>query len=208
MKSIYGNRILFVNDHDLLCQGIQRVLNKTGYQNVDIDSGKQVKKKLKENSYNLLIQDLQRPRPNGFELYYWMKKNEELANIPIILATVSIPVYMDKRKFTVIGNHKFDITFEIVFNYTEEEFGKRPKYIGTMPRLFVEGYISNIIHTLEDLRNMIAHIFKYQIHIRDQEKEFARRNEILWPKVIGLLANSIDPFNHGAKRRSFNDGWD
>ena len=208
MENIYDNRILCVNDHDLLCQGLQQFLNNLGYQNVDTDSGKQVKKKLKTNPYNLLIQDLQRPRPNGFELYYWMKKNKELANIPIILATVSRPVYMDKRKYTVIGNHKFDLTFEIVFNYTEEEFGKRQKYIGKMPRLFVEGYIHLYTASNEDVRDMIARIFKHQIHLKDQEKEFASRNEILWPKVIGLLANSIDPFNHGAKRRSLNDGWD
>jgi len=137
-----------------------------------------------------------------------MKKNKELANVPIILATVSIPVYMDKRKFTVIGNHKFDLTFEIVFNYTEEEFGKRPKYIGTMPGLFVEGYIHLHTASSEDVRDMIARIFKYQIHLKDQEKEFARRNKLLWPKVIGRVANSRDLFNHGDKRRSSNDGWD
>jgi len=190
MNDIYDNRILVVNDHNIFRQGFQRFLNNIGYQNVDIDSGQHVKKKLKTNPHNLIIQDLQRPHPNGFELYYWMKKQKKLANIPIILATGSFPIYMDKRKLTTIGNHKFDLTFEIVFKYSEEEFGRRAKYIGRMPRLFVEGYISLCTSSPEDISDIVARIFKYQIHLRDQEKEFARRNKLLWPKVIGRVAQS------------------
>ena len=77
MKNIYDNKILVVNDGRFWCKVFQQFLNNLGYQNLDIDSGKQAKKKLKTNPYNLLIQDLQRPRPNGFELYYWMKKKKD-----------------------------------------------------------------------------------------------------------------------------------
>ena len=177
MNSIHDNKILVVNDHSMVTSGVQTIFNAAGYHDVEIDDGQNAKKMLMQNHYDLLIQDLDRPEPNGVELYRWMKSDSRAANIPIILVTVAVPLFISDIRFTVIGKRKFELTVEAVF--------------GCFGRLYIEGYsglgfsINNMPGSEpERVEEQAARIFRFWMNCRDPEREHERRNRYLWPAVM------------------------
>ena len=190
MKKEYNQKILLINDCPDAIKMLHRVLTDIGCTNIDIDDGKKAKKKIKRNKYDLVIQDLQRPAPNGFELYYWMKHHKAFRNIPIILATASRPREIVEKYDTEIDGEIFHGTFLIDFYYSENEFGKRPKHVGNPAVLYVEGYqclrpyLGYLKKDPKYIQHFIEDIFSYRSSIRDIEREYERRNIYLWPKVL------------------------
>lgn len=176
MNSIYDNKILVVNDNSTVVEDIKMRMNNAGYHNVDVDDGESAMKMLEKNGYDLLIQDLQRPKQSGSNLYRWMKENDRTANIPIILSTVAMASFLNIVRFTVIGKKKFELTFESFFN----DFGQ----------LYVEGYdclglciYDGKIANFDSVEDQAARIFRFWMNCRDPEKERERRNGYLWPAI-------------------------
>lgn len=172
MKSIYENKILVVNDSSTMVEIKKRLMNNAGYHDVDTDDGQNAKKMLQKNKYDLLVQDLQRPKPSGRELYCWMKDNDRTANIPIILMTAGIASFISSVRFTVIGKKKFEITHEVFFN----DFGL----------YFIDGCqccTTNFKDVMEPVEDQAARIFRFWMNCRDPEKERERRNRYLWPAI-------------------------
>jgi hypothetical protein len=175
MKSIYDNKILVVNDSSSMVELIKRLMNKAGFHHIDTDDGESAKKMLEMNAYDLLIQDLQRPEPpSGRELYRWMKADERIANVPIILFTAGIASFLSDVRFTVIGKKKFEITHEVFF----DKFGQ----------YFIEGCVCGTSNYREDMmmesvEDQAARIFRFWMNCRDPEKERERRNRYLWPDI-------------------------
>ena len=172
MADIYDSRILLVNDHTGVCEWQKKFLSDAGFRNIDIDDGSRAASILAKTGCDLLIQDLQRPKPNGVDLYMWMKRCDEYANIPIILATVSTPLYMENTRFTKLNSLKFELTFEMVFSESAPA------------SMYVEGYLClwPTLMEMEDLEDQAERILRFWTGI-DKEKEYERRNRHLWPAV-------------------------
>jgi CheY-like chemotaxis protein len=189
--SVYQNRIMIVNDSDSVCLGLKDVLVDRGYTRIEFDDGSGVQRKLADRHYDLLIQDLQRPSPNGFEFYYWIKRQESLSNIPIVLATASSPLYLDESRKTVVGGMEFEGTYRVDFAYNEEEFGPKPEYISSRASLFVEGYWPFGWSMYGgDTVNILDDIFDKRAAVEDPGDEYSLRNALLWPVVLRLLTTS------------------
>ncbi len=184
MNEIFESRILCLDDSSVIRTGVQNILLAQGYKNVDSDSGQNAKELLKENKYDLLIQDLQRPKPNGFELYFWMKNNPDLANIPIILCTLSDPIYFDERRFTFLNGKKFELTFEVRISGGFPHEYSLKRYGNEIPPLYIEGFFSKAWYPHSDeITEIVPKILSYFKGCRDLVKEHERRNKYLWPNV-------------------------
>jgi CheY-like chemotaxis protein len=172
MDDIHDSRILLVNDHTGVCEWQKKLLSDAGFSNIDIDSGYKAQKILKKGRHDLLIQDLQRPELSGYYLYKWMKEKKKLANIPIIIATVSESLWVDKTGFTSIGKQKFELTYEMSFQDCAPS------------SMFIEGYIC--LGSVEDetasLISQADRILRFWTGV-DRKKEYERRNRYLWPVV-------------------------
>ncbi len=81
------NKIVVVEDEELLGLSIQRYLQKSRYDCqlfIDVESAI---KWLKENPVDLVLSDIRLPVKSGLELLQWIRSNRELQNVPAILMT-------------------------------------------------------------------------------------------------------------------------
>jgi DNA-binding NtrC family response regulator len=63
-----SNRILVVDDEDIIRESLSYILNKEGYEVTSAENGKVAFEHLKENSFDLVITDLEMPEMKGTEL--------------------------------------------------------------------------------------------------------------------------------------------
>ena len=81
-------RILIVDDFATLRMSLKSVLEQLGYPEMDeAKDGQEAIDKLKEKDYDLIISDIDMPVMNGFELLDYVKKDDNLKNIPVIFIT-------------------------------------------------------------------------------------------------------------------------
>ena len=81
-------KILIVDDFATLRMSLKSVLEQLGYSEIDeAKDGKEAVGKLKEMDYDLIISDIDMPVMNGFELLDYVKKDDNLKNIPVIFIT-------------------------------------------------------------------------------------------------------------------------
>ena len=81
-------KILIVDDFDTLRMSLKSVLEQLGYPEMDeAKDGQEAIDKLKEKDYDLIISDIDMPVMNGFELLDYVKKDDNLKNIPVIFIT-------------------------------------------------------------------------------------------------------------------------
>ena len=78
---------------------------------------------MKQNDYDLVILDIMMPNKNGPEVVKYMKKDERLRNIPILLFSASGPI-----------NNLADELKEIVDAYLRKPF-MRKEFIQTVNKL-------------------------------------------------------------------------
>ncbi|HSG27806.1 MAG TPA: response regulator [Candidatus Krumholzibacterium sp.] len=180
MDSIFDSRIMLVDDHDLVRESLRNLFMDKGFTDVDTDSGRNVQNVLKSRKYDLVVQDLQRPNLDGADLYCWMKSHKELANIPIVLLTMSNPLFIDERGFTLIDRHKFELTHAASFMETcplVPPVGKSKD-----PVIYIEGYV-NKSDSSEQLFATVSRALKFWKCCKDVGWEKERRNKYLWPNV-------------------------
>lgn len=78
------DRLLVVDDEEVLAKGLQSALEAEGYQVEVAYDGQQAWDKLQVNSYDLLVLDVMLPKIDGFSLCKMIRKTSE---IPIIMLT-------------------------------------------------------------------------------------------------------------------------
>ncbi len=93
-----AERLLIVEDEDTLCQSLQRVLAKEGYE-VDIaDSAESAFKLLEGNVYDLIITDIILPGVSGIELLTKYRKTNPRQKVIIITAYASLVTAVEAIK--------------------------------------------------------------------------------------------------------------
>jgi two-component system chemotaxis response regulator CheY len=81
-------KILIVDDFATLRMSLKGILEQLGYSEIDeAADGQEAVGKLKEKNYDLIMSDIDMPVMNGFELLDYVKKNDDLKNIPVIFIT-------------------------------------------------------------------------------------------------------------------------
>lgn len=91
-----GMRILLVDDHAILIDGIQSLLERAGYQIVcQAESAEMALEFLKKNEVDLMITDFNMPGMDGLSLIHTVKRLN--ANIKIILLSMHDEVHLVKE---------------------------------------------------------------------------------------------------------------
>ena len=81
-------KILIVDDFATLRMSLKGILEQLGYSEIDeAEDGQEAVAKLKEKDYNLIISDIDMPVMNGFELLNYVRKDDNLKDIPVIYIT-------------------------------------------------------------------------------------------------------------------------
>lgn len=90
--------LLIVEDEDTLCQSLQRVFKKEGYD-VDIaDSAEAASTLLANRSYDLIITDIILPGISGIELLATYKKKNPTQKVMVITAYASLTTAVEAIK--------------------------------------------------------------------------------------------------------------
>jgi DNA-binding NtrC family response regulator len=93
-----AERLLIVEDEDTLCESLQRVFSKDGYE-VDItDSAESAFKLLEGKSYNLIITDIILPGISGIELIAKYKEQDPEQKVVVMTAYASLETAVEAIK--------------------------------------------------------------------------------------------------------------
>ena len=79
--------ILVVDDSITTRTLEKNILEVAGYQVTTATDGLEALKRLKENSIDLIVADIQMPRMDGFVLTTQLRESNEFSHLPIILVT-------------------------------------------------------------------------------------------------------------------------
>ena len=88
-------RILIVEDEDTLCESLQRVFKREGYEADIADSAETAYRLLETKSYDLIITDIILPGISGIELIAKYKKQNPDQKVIIMTAYASLQTAVD-----------------------------------------------------------------------------------------------------------------
>lgn len=91
-------RLLIVEDEDTLCQSLQRVLEKEGFEVDRSGSAEEAFELLKTRSYHLVITDIILPGISGIELLAKYKKENPQQKVMVITAYASLAAAVEAIK--------------------------------------------------------------------------------------------------------------
>jgi DNA-binding response OmpR family regulator len=83
------NRILVIEDENLMNRTIEFQLKKDGHEVDTAMDGKSGLAKVEANDYDLVILDIMLPYLNGLEILAKMKQNEAKKNVPVIIISAT-----------------------------------------------------------------------------------------------------------------------
>ena len=78
-------RILLVEDEPRLNEFVSKGLKEQGYSVSAVTNGGEALELAATEFYDLIILDLMLPNMNGYDVLKYMKKNDNLADIPVII---------------------------------------------------------------------------------------------------------------------------
>src|SRR5574342_243686 len=91
-------RLLIIEEEDTLCQSLQRVLSREGYE-VDVaESAESAFKLLEKKTYDLIITDIILPGSSGIELLAKYRKQNPSQKVIIITAYASMVTAVEAIK--------------------------------------------------------------------------------------------------------------
>lgn len=93
-----AERLLIVEDEDTLCQSLQRVFMKEGYEVDRAESAEAAFKLLEQKSYDLIITDIILPGISGIELLTRYRKQNPAQKVIIITAYASMATAIESIK--------------------------------------------------------------------------------------------------------------
>ena len=81
-------RILVVEDEAGHRNLLERTLKRAGFEVLFAVDGVQGKEMLQKNTVDLVVSDWNMPKLNGGQLASWIRKNENLRHLPILMLTI------------------------------------------------------------------------------------------------------------------------
>ncbi len=93
-----AERLLIVEDEDTLCESLQRVFTKEGYEVDRADSAESAFKLLEEKRYDLIITDIILPGISGIELLTKYRVRNPSQRVIIITAYASLTTAVEAIK--------------------------------------------------------------------------------------------------------------
>jgi len=104
----YPLKILVVEDNDINCKVILRLLDRLGYSADVVVNGEEACKAVNENDYELILMDLQMPVMDGVEASRRILKCDARKEKPIFISALTANVRPEDRKACVeAGMHDF-----------------------------------------------------------------------------------------------------
>lgn len=92
-------KILLIEDEELIIRLLSKKLAAIGYDVSLAMDGREGLEKIKQIVPDLILLDIVMPRMGGFEVMAEMKKDEKIANIPVIIISNSgQPLELEKAK--------------------------------------------------------------------------------------------------------------
>lgn len=91
--------ILYIEDERSVLELVRTALKLAGYEILSAMSGEEGLAIMRIHKPDLLLLDLMMPGTNGWEVYRSMKKDEYLADVPVIVVTARIP---ENNSYTII----------------------------------------------------------------------------------------------------------
>jgi sigma-B regulation protein RsbU (phosphoserine phosphatase) len=96
------NKILTVDDNTINLKLLTRTLEKSGYDVLSAENGKDACQFALKNKPDLVLLDVMMPIMDGYKVCEWLKNNEETADIPVIFLTAKSDA-IDKIKGLALG---------------------------------------------------------------------------------------------------------
>ncbi len=93
-----SERLLIVEDEDTLCESLQRVFRRDGYDVDRADSAETAFKLLDTSSYDLIITDIVLPGISGIELLTKYRKTNPTQKVMVITAYASLTTAVEAIK--------------------------------------------------------------------------------------------------------------
>ncbi len=81
------NKILFIDDSDLMLKIAKTMLEKFGYQILTANSGKEAIDLAEKEKPEIIFLDAEMPEMDGWETCQLLRTKPETANIPIVMCT-------------------------------------------------------------------------------------------------------------------------
>jgi two-component system alkaline phosphatase synthesis response regulator PhoP/two-component system response regulator VicR len=80
-------KILAVDDEKHIVRLVQVNLERQGYEVITANDGKEALEKVESEHPDLIVLDVMMPYMDGFEVLQTLRRNQETANIPVIMLT-------------------------------------------------------------------------------------------------------------------------
>lgn len=84
-RSLKQGALLLVDDSEMNRDLISRQLERDGYQVSRAENGRVAMEMIREREFDLILLDIMMPEINGFELLQWLKNDENLNHIPVLM---------------------------------------------------------------------------------------------------------------------------
>lgn len=82
--------ILYIEDERPMLELVRQALKLSGYKITGATSGQEGLAMMRKQKPDLLLLDLMMPEVNGWDVYREMKRDDQLADIPVIVITAKI----------------------------------------------------------------------------------------------------------------------
>ena len=80
-------KVLIVEDNELNMKLFNDLLEAQGYDTLQTNDGMEALKMAREHEPDLILMDIQLPEVSGLEVTKWLKEDETLRSIPVIVVT-------------------------------------------------------------------------------------------------------------------------
>src|SRR5882724_6083107 len=80
-------KVLIVEDNELNMKLFDDLLGAHGYETIKTRDGLKVLELARDHKPDLIVMDIQLPEVSGLEVTQWLKKDNDLKNIPVIAVT-------------------------------------------------------------------------------------------------------------------------
>ena len=88
-----AHHILYIEDERPMLELVREAMKLAGHTLDGALSGEQGLVKMREHKPDVVLLDLMMPGLNGWDVYREMKRDETLADIPVIVVTAKVPEY-------------------------------------------------------------------------------------------------------------------
>lgn len=85
-----NTKILVVDDEKGMCESLQTLLSKVGYEVTTVEKGEEALKRIKRGNFDLVITDIKMPRVDGLDILKAARKKDEDALVILMTAYASL----------------------------------------------------------------------------------------------------------------------